>query len=257
MSSTLEDALLHRDPSIRTVAVRFAYRMWEQNRETGFGVLDSAASAAVRHRVPDAIAFESALGLSLLIFFDHADDPLVLARLQTVWRRIIGSLLGIRESSGRFQQAIRAFIRERIFAGAIGAAFRILQGFPDYNIISYSNLEAFFRLDPVDKGLFRQMTNYLEVGEQYSEEEMKANLIAALRIRKDVLFAPLWGLISQRTLYGIPMAIFPFLRMYSLGWSRIPNLTRGLAWYLTFCPACSIAIQQMTQSLNSSSPQCR
>lgn len=219
----LRRASLQADATVRTAAVRYTYRLWQRDRELGFHILQQVADATVRHFIPNFVAFESTLGLSLVIFFDHTQEPEVVKRLQQVWHFVVGRILGINESSGRLGRVFRNFIRERIFAVAMRASFRILNDLPEYNILSYAGLEAFFRLSPEDKALYGRMTDYLDARGAESWEKFAADLIAVLRIRKDVLVTPICMLGLAAHVVQNPHGLLPFLRHWQEVAAREPE----------------------------------
>jgi hypothetical protein len=214
MAGILRVAALQTDPTIRTAAVRHAYRLWQSHRDSGFDLLAQLAQKATKTRIPDFIAFESTLGLSLVIFFDHIHDEQVLMRLGGIWHETIGRLLAIQETSGRLRRLLGAFIRERLMSLAISIGFRMLRDFPEYNVLSYAGLQAFFRLSKADKELFGRMIRYLDTQGQYSKEDLQRDFMTVLRIRKDVMVTPICMLVLSAHAVADPQTILPFLARF-------------------------------------------
>src|SRR5205823_5468789 len=132
--------------------------------------------------LPNFTAFESTMGLSAVIFFEHFNDETVRGRLQSIWREVIAKILHIREESSRWERAMWAFLRERIFSFVIVVAFGLLREFPDYNIITDQGLEAFFQLGTAEKALYRRLIQYIDVAGNYSREQMENDYYAVIKI---------------------------------------------------------------------------
>ena len=56
---------------MRAVAVRYSYYLWQRDRVAGFAVLEYIAEKATAGLIPHFLAFESVVGLSLIIFCEH------------------------------------------------------------------------------------------------------------------------------------------------------------------------------------------
>src|SRR5204862_7223427 len=93
----------------------------------GFEILEYLAAQAVQGVLPNMAALESALGLSVVIFFDHYQDRSVLSRLQSIWRVVIAKLLRIQEEGNRGGGVVRTFIREQLISLVSRVAFRQLE----------------------------------------------------------------------------------------------------------------------------------
>jgi hypothetical protein len=205
-------AALQSDSTIRTEAVRYAYMLWQRDQSKGFEILEYLTQNTVSGFLPNRDAFESCMGLSILIFFEHYQDRLVLARLQSIWREIIAKILRIRERSDGEEGVVRAFIRERIFSFVIKAAFQILHEFPDnINFIDVPALEAFFQRETTEKALYKNLTRYIDVQAGYSKEQMRSDFRTAGNSR-DLLICLVanMGLIAHACYE--PLAFLPFLK---------------------------------------------
>ena len=130
ISWVLQTAALQADPTIRAVAVRYAYHLWKRNREQGFQILEYVAQNAIHGLIPNFPAFESTMGLSAVIFFEHFNDETVRGRLQSIWREVIAKILHIREESSRVGEFFQEFLRERLLSFVITVIFRLFREFP-------------------------------------------------------------------------------------------------------------------------------
>jgi hypothetical protein len=162
----LQTAALQSDPTMRAVAVRYSYYLWQHDRAAGFDVLEYLAQKATAGLVPNFLAFESVVGLSVIIFCDHYRDDAALTsgedvdaadrpvhRLQRIWHAMITKLFRVREGGS----LLGDFIRERIISFAVTVIFRLFGQLPAYNMVSLPALEAFFQLKPTDKALYRRL----------------------------------------------------------------------------------------------------
>ncbi|HEY7413638.1 MAG TPA: hypothetical protein VH593_00475, partial [Ktedonobacteraceae bacterium] len=184
----LQRAGLQPDSAVRAATVRFGYLLWKRDRQAGFAVLDYLGKETARHLIPNLAAFESALGLSLIIIFDHPHDGEVLEHLQHLWHMIIGRLLGISESSNRFSRLVRSRIRESLFSFAISLAFLWIKQLPENLPIRDPSFEAFFHRNAAEKALYRRLTRYIDPTEgAYTYEEVKQDFLAAIPIMDGIL----------------------------------------------------------------------
>src|SRR5258708_2065218 len=207
----LQTAALQADPTMRAVAVRYSYYLWQRDQAVGFEVLEYMAKKATSGLIPHFLAFESVVGLSLIIFGDHYQDEDVLSRLHGIWQAMIATLFRIHEDSSRWKGVVRDFIRERIITFAIALLFRLFRDLPDYNMVNYQSLEAFFQLGTAEKALYRRLVHYFDVDGTYSREQMEQDYLAVLKIDS--------VLVSSTTLMGLvahacsaPLAFLPFLK---------------------------------------------
>jgi hypothetical protein len=134
----LQTAALQTDPTMRAMAVRYSYYLWQRDQAAGFVILEDLAEKATAGLIPHFLAFESVVGLSMIIFCDHYQDEGVLSRLQGIWRAMIARLFHVHEGSSPWQGVMRDFIRERIISFTIAFLFRLLREFPAYNMVSYT-----------------------------------------------------------------------------------------------------------------------
>lgn len=203
----LQAAALQSDPTMRAVAVRYSYYLWQHDRAAGFAVLDYLAQQATAGLVPNFLAFESVVGLSVIIFCDHYGDKAALTSLQGIWHAMITKLFRVREG-GRL---VGDFIRERIISFAVTVIFRLFGQLPAYNMVSLPALEAFFQLKATDKALYRRLVHYFDVDGDYSREQMEQDYFAVLRIDNVLLIlTTLIGLVAHAC--SAPHAFLPFLR---------------------------------------------
>lgn len=201
------------DPTIRTVAVRHSYHLWQRDPRAGFEILELLAHKLTSGMIPDVVALESVLGLSLIIFFDHPRDNQILGRLQSVWRDIISRFLGVREKSSLWGNAFRTFVREVLFSFVSTIAFRLFREFPQYNVVNYEDLNAFFRLGNLEKSLYRRLIQYLDVKEGYSAEQIENDFLAVLGIRNmHIESVAIMVLVAHIT--HSPQIFLPFLKKF-------------------------------------------
>jgi len=153
ISWVLQRTALQADPTIRAVAVRYTFHLWQRDREKGFQILEYVAQNAIHGLIPNFTAFESTMGLSAAIFFEHFNDETVRGRLQSIWREVIAKILHIREESSRLGDFFREFLRERLLSFVITVIFRLLNDFSSYSFVNYAGFEAFFHLEAAQKAL--------------------------------------------------------------------------------------------------------
>ena len=187
ITEILQRAGMQSDPTLRAATVRDSFLLWKRDEQVGFSVLDYLGRAAVRHFIPNMAAFESALGLSLLIFFNKPQDSEVIQHLQQLWHTIIGRVFALDESANRVSKLFRGFIRERIFSLAISLALRFINDLPDTLPIRSESFERFFHRDQTEKDLYRRLTSYINPDGSYTYEEMKQDFLAALPIMDAII----------------------------------------------------------------------
>src|SRR5205085_7929402 len=108
-------AALQEDPTIRTAAVRYTYYSWQRDSKKGFEVLEYLSKKITEGLIPDSRAFESALGLSLIIFFEHyGGEEDVLKHLRSIWRLIIANQLHIGKSHSGWKGAVQKLLLDRV-----------------------------------------------------------------------------------------------------------------------------------------------
>src|SRR2546421_4892601 len=64
ISWVLQAAALQADPTIRAVAVRYTFHLWQHDREKGFHILEYVAQNAIHGLIPNLPAFEATMGWS-------------------------------------------------------------------------------------------------------------------------------------------------------------------------------------------------
>ncbi|GHO78956.1 hypothetical protein KSD_67270 [Ktedonobacter sp. SOSP1-85] len=178
----LQTAALQADSTVRMVAIRHSYYLWQRDQAAGFEILEYLAKKAVTGLLPNFVACESVVGLSVIIFFDHYQNEEVLSRLHTIWHEIIARLFRIHENSSTWKAVATNFIREQIISFAISVAFRLIRELPTYNMVSYSALDSFFQLGATEKTVYRNLINYLDLNGDYSRERMEQDYLAVLKI---------------------------------------------------------------------------
>jgi hypothetical protein len=231
----LRVAALHVDPTTRTTAIRYAYRLWRRNQEMGFNLLEQLAEDATPGLIPDSVALESTLGLSLVIFFDHFRDTVALKRLQLIWHSAIGRLLGIDQTARGPSKWLRDGIRQQLYAVAVSLAFRLLGDFGELNPISLARVEAFFRLPLEQKQLYRRLVGYLDVNGAYPRADLERDYLAALGVRNFV-FEAVAELGISAWLAHDPSGFLPFIKQM---FGQVESDPVPSAWRnnLTYCLA--------------------
>lgn len=211
ISWVLRTATLHGDPAVRADAVRYSYHLWEHDPNAGFEVLEHLAKSVIHGLIPDFAAIESVLGLSLIIFFDHPRDRLVLLKLQSIWHEIIGKVLGVQESGSRLGRKVREFIREQLISFVVAHVFRLFREMPAYTVVNYPDFEAFFRSGDTDRALYRNLTQYLDPQGSYSREQMEQDFLSVVKIRSLLIGGvAVMGLSAHMA--QDPLAFLPFLK---------------------------------------------
>jgi hypothetical protein len=213
----LSMAALSSDAATRSAAVRASYYLWQRDSEKVYSILNHLAGNLMHGLIPDVAAFETVIGLSLTIFFEHYQDETVRGRLQLVWRRIIDTIFIINPQSGRAGQAMRAAARNLIFNFAMSFISHVLEELPQYNPINYPDLQAFFhrRSDDEDRALLRRLVSYLDLDAAYSVLEWESDLRQAVSTR-DLLVEMVFTLLINVRMARLPDETLPMIqRLFS------------------------------------------
>jgi len=161
ISWVLLATMLSPDPSMRSVGVRYSYYLWQNSPDSALKILEGLIQETIKGIFPNLTAFESAAGLSLIIFFENSDDQKILLKLQSLWKRVINKIFGINENANRAQSAIRPWLLERFYSSMLSLVFRILRDFPNYNIVtSYKYAEKSVRMTTDEQELYFRLLNY-------------------------------------------------------------------------------------------------
>ncbi|GHO84901.1 NACHT domain-containing protein [Dictyobacter formicarum] len=207
----LQTAALQADSTVRAVAVRYSYYLWQRDQDAGFEIIEYLAKKAITGLLPHLIACESVVVLSVVIFFDHYQNAMVLSRLHDIWHAMIARLFRIHENSSPWKNVTRNFIREQIISFAITVAFRLIRELPTYNMVSYPALESFFKLEVETKALYRNLIHYLDIDGDYAREQMEQDYLAALKIDNVlVILTVTLGLTAHAC--AAPHNFLPFLK---------------------------------------------
>jgi hypothetical protein len=209
----LQAAALDADTTIRAAAVRYSYYLWQCDRAAGFAILDHLAEQATAGLVPNFQAFESVVGLSVIIFCDHYQDAEILSKLQGIWRDMIARLFRLQEDSNRRKGIIRGFIRERIIAFAITLVLHLFResDYSGYNRFSYEAFEAFFHLGNTGKTLYHNLVSYLDMNGEYAREQMESDYLAVIKVNSLLPnLVAVTGLVVHAC--AAPRAFLPFLK---------------------------------------------
>ncbi len=193
------------------MSVRYSYNLWQRDPARGFAILEEVARQAVHGFLPNMLALESTFGLSVVIFFEHYQDQAILTQLQHIWRRIITSLLYIREGNSHQKGVIQAFLRERIFSFVSGMVFRLFRDAPANDILNAHELEAFFRVSAEERKLYRRLVHYMNISDVYTREQMRHDYFQAIK-KSNLLFIVVTevGLLARSC--DAPLSFLPFVR---------------------------------------------
>jgi NACHT domain len=206
----LQSAALQMDSTMRAVATRYSYYLWQRDQVTGFVVLKYIAEKATAGLIPNVAAIDSVVGLSAVILCEHYQDEGVLNELRDIWRAMLADLFRIQEGSGPWKRIVGDFIRERLTGLAITLLFGLFRQLPN-DMLSYQALEAFFRLGIAEKALYRRLVHYFDVNGNYSKEQMEQDYLAVLKI--DNVLVSLTTLMSLAShACSAPLIFLPFLK---------------------------------------------
>jgi hypothetical protein len=208
--TVLQRAALHNNPSIRASAVRWIYHLWEHDRDSGFQIVEYLSKRVVQGFVPNVLALESFVGVSLIMFFDHTRDPEVRQRLQAAWRRVIGGILRINESGSRAGNAFRGLIRNQLIDVALRFMLRTMREIP-MNPINYLDLEECFRKPAQEKELYKRLTGYLDRTRVGDMKEWERDCRAALRTH-NILIQSVVVLGLNTRMRHAPLEVLPFFK---------------------------------------------
>ncbi|MBN8655652.1 MAG: hypothetical protein J0M11_07945 [Anaerolineae bacterium] len=160
----LLETIYHSDASMRSMAIRFTYYLWQQNQILGFEILSNLSKRITSKLLPPLRAIESMVGLSLIIFFDHPNDEYIISQLQSQWKRIFQRFFSIKKRDEKIESLTRIFLREIIFSSALATIFGILREFPNYSILSnYKYIEDSAHLTSDEKQLYLRLLDYVEI----------------------------------------------------------------------------------------------
>ncbi len=202
ITGALTQAALLPDPSIRAAAVRGTYHLWSREPGAGLEVLQHTG-----HSVPSGLLsnltnrtpLESALMLSLAVFFDHAQDRAVKQSLGVVWHEIIGKLFHVNDKAGAVSRTVSSVMRQGLFGLASTVIFGLLRGFPDYaSYVNVPNLARFFKADKAERELYRRLVSYMDSSRQFPLEQLRHDYLAALKTDSLLMIAAVvLGMIVQ------------------------------------------------------------
>ncbi len=215
ISWLLQTAALQEDSTIRTEAVRFAYRLWKRDHQMGFAILEYLTQRSISGLIPERAALESTAGLSMSILFENYHDEMVLRKLRSSWREIIAGILHARANGNLRERILRRSLPELIFSTIIKVIFNYIHGLPDYAAAAnYSDLEAFFQLGATEKTLYKRLVSYIDVEGNYSRDQMERDFLAVMMQTNNALivFIVQLGLIAHAC-YD-PLAFLPFLQRF-------------------------------------------
>lgn len=106
-------------------------------------------------------ALEFCVNLSLLIFFDHFDEPEVTGKLREILRAVMKNVLFI-DSAPFGLKRLERWGRELVLRAAIGLVTNITARAPRYFPANLHELAHFFRLPQADKEGILKLADYLD-----------------------------------------------------------------------------------------------
>lgn len=213
IDDVLERSALHEDPATRAAAVRFIYHFWQKEPEKGFNILAQVAGQVMHGPVPDPGALETVFGLSLAIFFDYQKDEHVLQRLQAIWRQVINSVFGINENASRLSKMARDLVRDQVISIAFRYFFHLMKELPKYNLATYEDASAHFKMKPQDKALYKRLNRYIDPHGDYSQEDLEHDLISTIQLRSILAEGAVWMLFATQLVHHRDKA-FLFLKEF-------------------------------------------
>jgi len=206
--------MLSSDSSMRSMGVRYSYYLWQNNPILGLEILEGTIQKIIKGFIPDLNAFESATGLSLIIFFEHSEDQKTLLKLRELWKRVINKIFGINETSNRLQKVIRPWLAERIYTSVLSIVFGILRDFPNYNIVtSYKYVENSIHMTKEEQELYFRLLNYV-VGVDTANFTNIENDLISLLDKKNIFLtsAAIFAMCSNLALH--PSAFLKVLKTF-------------------------------------------
>jgi hypothetical protein len=203
---------IQSDSTLRIVAIRQIYHLWEKDHESGFKLLDSLVKQALPGIIPNVYAFDTVFGLSLIIFFQAYHQKDIMNQLQDNWRWIIEKIFRIHTQENIVARKARSLVRDNLFQLATTVVLRIISEFPQLPV-DFKKLEETFKLPPANKALYKRIVQYMDTEGDYSHEQMRADLIQALSIN-DLFFEIAINTVLVAHSLKDPVGFFPFLKDY-------------------------------------------
>jgi hypothetical protein len=175
--SVLEIAADDSSHTIRVVATRQIYYLWNRNKEQGFSILRKiGGKARSRWGWPNARILETFFGVSFLIFFQNYEDKEITETLRLITREVIKQLFFVSGNTvGLVLPLIRAWVLKLTirFATSFGKITR-------YNVVNATELGAFFELPDEEQQRLERFLPYLN-RQRTDIEAIKDDLLAAVQ----------------------------------------------------------------------------
>ena len=149
--------------SLRVGAIRQIFYLWRNDRvelpatveNRGIGALKTLGhNIAGPLGIPKAAVLESVIGISVLMFLEAPDDPILRQELQAVCRQVIDGLLHANTRVGR--ALLRVLVGDRALSVFVNFAARVTAEDPRYYMGQIEEFAAFFEL-PTEKRLWLRM----------------------------------------------------------------------------------------------------
>jgi hypothetical protein len=192
-SCILQRGSLYSDPEVRASTVRWLYYLWQHNsdgRTKGFQVLESISLNIFDGVIPNRAALETALGFSFSIFFSHSHDIVVLERLQRVWKPVIAKIFWLNERDLPLVRALKQIVTGFVLDTVVKLAFKLLKEGKIGAFFNISGLESFFKLGDGEKGLFKRITQSIDIDNDTTKEQLEVDILGAVSCDNLLMMAP-------------------------------------------------------------------
>lgn len=162
-SNILAQGASDSSSSLRVDAVKQIFYLWRNDRLELSATAENRGVSALKtlgHNVagplgiPKAAVLESVIGISVLMFLEVPDDPILGQELQAVYRQVIDGLLHANTRVGR--ALLRVLVGDRALSIFVNFAARVTAEDPRYYMGQIEEFAAFFEL-PTEKRLWLRM----------------------------------------------------------------------------------------------------
>lgn len=212
----LQTAALQGDSRIRAEAARFTYYLWKRDHQAGFMILEHMAQHMTSGVIPDRVALDPTMELSLSILFENYRDEQVLIKLHSIVREVINSIFLTSENVSLKKRIARTVLTpERIFFVLITILNGFVNGLPRYGAtFNYGELEEFFSLGTSEKALYKRLVSYIDVEGNYAKQQMEQDFLTVMKQTNNylIVFIVQLGLIAH-TCHS-PLTFLPFLQRF-------------------------------------------
>lgn len=169
------------DAGMRPFAIQYSYLLWRNHPQLGFEIIEGLTQKTFNGFPINLNALESAIGLSLIIFFEKPNDQSTLINLQMSWKKVIAKFLGIKENSNKFESIVRPWIMHKLFSSVLSTSLGILGGFPNYNILTnFHYLENSVNMSVEERKLYINLLDSMTTDDGYHKRTIENDLIDLL-----------------------------------------------------------------------------